>query len=114
MPPTWRIYYADGSTFDSTQGEPVDAPLDGFICAVGYTAVGKRYITHGKNHYIWHEEEQEWWAIDWHGILDRVRMFAREDKNPFPAYKEGRMVGDQRFQELMNLAHRDPDFPQGR
>jgi len=28
---TWRIYYADGSTFDNTQGNPEDAPTTGVI-----------------------------------------------------------------------------------
>ena len=114
MPPTWRIYYADGSTFDSTQGGPEEAPLDGFVCAVGYrcAATSERYITYGKNHYFYNEEGDEWWGIDWHGMLDRARMYSREKSNPFWAYKEGRMVDDDRFRELMALAHRDPDFPQ--
>jgi len=25
----WRIYYDNGSTFDSTQGEPHEAPAEG-------------------------------------------------------------------------------------
>jgi hypothetical protein len=32
--PAWRIYYADGTTFDSTDGAWEDAPLDGVICVV--------------------------------------------------------------------------------
>jgi len=32
----WRIYYADGSTFDSTQGTWADAPPFGVQCIVWY------------------------------------------------------------------------------
>jgi len=33
---SWRIYYADGSTFDSTQGSWADAPAFGVQCVVYY------------------------------------------------------------------------------
>ena len=100
----WRIYYADGSTFDSTQGEAKDAPADGFICVVGYTPAGNRYICHGKNHYYFDEEKQIWFGFDWHGVLDFVRWKC--------GFKEGRMMDGDSFREVMNNAHRDPDFPQ--
>lgn len=32
----WRIYYADGSTFDSTQGTMAEAPAFGVQCRVWY------------------------------------------------------------------------------
>lgn len=32
----WRIYYADGSTFDSTQGSWAEAPPFGVQCVVWY------------------------------------------------------------------------------
>lgn len=105
--PDWRIYYADGSSFSSDQGGPEDAPQLGFICAVGYGPDGARYITHGFNHYRWDTETRQWWGMDWHGVLDRLRM-----GGDFTAYKEGRMVGDVTFRDLMTRAHRDPDFPQ--
>jgi hypothetical protein len=34
----WRIYYADGSTFDSTQGTMAQAPPFGVQCRVYYHA----------------------------------------------------------------------------
>lgn len=36
----WRIYYADGSTFDSTQGQWADAPPFGVQCVVYYHVAG--------------------------------------------------------------------------
>lgn len=102
----WRIYYGDGSTFDSTMGGPQDAPVAGFICAVGYSRHGTRFIAHGYDFYRWEPGDQVWLGIDWWGIVDRLR-FGGE----FIGFKEGRMVSADRFQELMNTAHRDPDFP---
>jgi hypothetical protein len=32
----WRIFYADGSTFDSSQGAWADAPPFGLACVVWY------------------------------------------------------------------------------
>lgn len=111
MPPTWRIYYDTGATFSSEDGAPEEAPNMGFICVVGYTLEGARYITHGFNHYRWDPPTAVWWGMDWHGVLDRLRFTGAERDNPFFAYKEGRMVSDVLFKDLMTRAHRDPDFP---
>lgn len=105
MAPRWRIYYADGSTFDSTMGEPHEAPPEGFVCAVGYDETGTRYIMHGWDFYQWDRDAAQWWGMDRTGLHDRLR------RNLVYAYKEGRTVTKARFQELMNRAHADPDFP---
>ena len=104
LKPNWKIYYADGSTFSSDEGSHEEAPGDGFICVVGYTPAGDRYILHGKNHYRWDDELGMWFGMDWHGVLDFVRWKCH--------FKDGRMVDGDRFRDLMNMAHRDPDFPQ--
>lgn len=33
---SWRVFYADGSTFDSSQGSWADAPPFGTVCVVYY------------------------------------------------------------------------------
>ena len=103
--PEWRIYYDDGSTFDSDQGSPADAPSLGFICAVGYDEGGSRYIMHGWDHYTFDQESNQWWGSDTQGLFDRLI------RNKGYAYKMGRTVTKTRYQELMNKAHLDPDFP---
>lgn len=105
MRPDWRIYYDDGSTFDSLDGEPHEAPPEGFICAVGYTPEGSRYIMHGWNFYCYDKETTQWWGCDITGLHDRLR------RNVMYAYKEGRTVASVKWQELMNRADRDTDFP---
>jgi hypothetical protein len=103
----WRIYYDDGSTFDSSQGEPHEAPSHGFICAIGYDQDESRYIQSGWDHYRWDKETHSWWGTDLLGVFDRLR-FNKE----IYAYKEGRTVSKIAFQEIMDKAHRDKDFPQ--
>lgn len=106
MSPEWRIYYWNGATFDSNDGNPVDAPQDGVICIVGYSRHGRRYIACGYNWYRWEPDDRVWLGIDWHGIIDRLRM-----GGGFIAFKEGRMMSNDGFQAMMARAHRDPDFP---
>lgn len=103
----WRIYYSDGSTFDSSDGEPDEAPALGFICAVGYRPNGHRYIMHGWDHYFYDRDTEQWWGCELTGLIDQLRL------NKVYAYKQGRSVESEVFQELMGRAHRDPDFPQG-
>lgn len=47
--PIWKIYYDDGSTFDSNDGEWDEAPLDGVIFVV--EKVGDRTVFHSGNDY---------------------------------------------------------------
>lgn len=107
MSPDWRIYYDDGSTFDSLMGEPHTAPPEGFVCAVGYDETGTRYIMHGWDFYQWDQEGSQWWGMDRFGLHDRLR------RNLVYAYKEGRTVTKKAFNDLMAAADRDPDFPRG-
>jgi hypothetical protein len=112
----WKIYYSDGSTFDWRQGDPLEAPPEGVICIVGYKSNGKRYITHGgaidspskgyAQFYCFDIETEEWWGMDYAGLLDRLR------RNLIYAFKEGRSVRDDLFQKIMHKAHTDPEFPQ--
>lgn len=102
----WRIYYADGNTFDFLDGEPHEAPTEGFICAVGYNEINKRYIMHGWDFYCWDKDSNQWWGCNQCGLFDRLR------RNVLYAYKEGRTVCTSRWDQLMHSAHVDPDFPQ--
>jgi len=105
--PDWRIYYDDGSTFDSNDGLPHEAPSLGFICAIGYDETGKRYIMHGWDYYQWSDEVNQWWGMDLNGLFDRLR------RNLVYAYKEGRTVSRSQWEQIMINANNDRDFPIG-
>jgi len=104
--PQWRIFYADGPTFDSDQGGPADAPCSGFVAAVGYDEAGDRYIMQSWDHYCYDQGSKQWWGCDLFGVFDRLRM------GVMFAYKEGRTVTKETFSEIVTRAHKDPDFPQ--
>lgn len=101
----WRIYYDDGSTFSYKDGDPLDAPTTGFICAVGYDDCDKRYIMHGWDYYHWDRETEQWWGMDLNGLFDRLQ------RNKVYAYKQGRTVTKKQFNDFMNQAHNDAEFP---
>ncbi len=99
----WKIFYADGSVFDSSEGEPADAPKRGIICIVQNDDLVGREIKHGSNWYYWVENERQWWGSDRDGLLDWAM-------NNLPI-KQGRNVSRRRFGEIMDMADKDPGFP---
>lgn len=105
----WRIFYSDGSTFDSEQGKSEDAPAFGVICIVhldkrtGHSNVG-RLILHMKDFYFM--AKGEWRGVDLPGLLDALRNHL-----PFKNYCEGRTVSNIDFDRIMNKAKTDSDFP---
>ncbi len=55
---TWKLYYPDGTTFDSTQGEPWEAPAYPVI-AILQGAV----VEHGRDWYLWRKDYQAWIGV---------------------------------------------------
>lgn len=49
----WRIYYSDGTTFDSTMGEWKDAPVDGVQFVIEYMEDSTKSIHQGEDYYIY-------------------------------------------------------------
>lgn len=100
----WRIYYGDGSSFDSSEGSPLDAPSYGIICAVYPDELVGRAIMHGWDWYYW--VNGQWWGSDIYGVLDRMLH-----NLPLQALKQGRNVSNQVYRKIMTTADKDPDFP---
>jgi hypothetical protein len=104
----WRIYYSDGSTFDSEQGSPEDAPSFGVVCIVQPDPDRKRNIMHGWDWYYYNDVEGNapmWWGCDVAGLHDRLlhNLGVR-------AVKLGRTVSNDVWQKLLKRADLDPDF----
>ena len=117
----WRLYYEKfrddesdlpWSTFDSTMGQPGDAPAFGFLLAVfpdrdrGPNEIG-RYIMWGWDYYFWHPEHQEFWGCNFTGLLDRLMS---RSSLPIGAWFTGRTVHSTIFRQVMDAANADPDF----
>ncbi len=103
----WRIYFSDGSTFDSSQGNPIDASKHGVICIVYPHELIGRIIMHGWDFYYYVPDSPEpWWGSDIHGVLDRAAYHGT-----LYALKYGRNVTNGRYAEVMGMADKDLDFP---
>jgi hypothetical protein len=102
----WRIYYDDGSMFDSGQGGPEDAPGHGVVCIVQPDEEIGRTIMQGWDWYYFHEGDGNWWGCDIHGLTDRLTH-----RLPVRAVCEGRTVATERFRQILRLADLDEDFP---
>lgn len=106
--PNWRVYYADGSTFD---GDVEQAPGVGVIGIVrrdvapaDYPYTNGRELLYGKDHY--------WWVGDrWLG----GDSYGRDDYLRSPGWKKviaGRTVPRVQFEAVKQRMETDPDFPQ--
>ena len=99
----WRIYYEDGSTFDSSQGAPEDAPAFGVICIVETDPTVGRYIWHRNAFYYY--SAGRWFGGDRFDVI--MRLLHRE---PIQALFEGRMTLREVYLSTYKRADQDPDF----
>lgn len=100
----WRIYYGDGSTFDSSQGSPLDAPpLDVQIIVVADDQVG-RQLLHLWDWYYWDHRDNQWCGADIYGLLDQLLW------NHVSAVKQGRTLPQSEFDAIKATALADRDF----
>jgi hypothetical protein len=100
----WRIYYSDGSTFSSDQGEPQDAPPTGVICIRERNASAGSVTRSGKDFYIWNAEAGQWWQSDAVGFWQY--MFEPGPK----VVKFGVNTSDENYNWIMGTAANDPNF----
>lgn len=100
----WRIYFADGSTFSSLEGSPLDAPYKrvAFIL-VSDPDVGRR-IVHGQDAYVW--TGREWWWCSERDAFDHVNESPR-DRRGF----RGQWMHKAEWLAMWDRALADPDFP---
>jgi len=98
----WRIYYGDKSTFDSSMGNPEDAPSTGVICIVQEHKIHGFVVTAFKDFYWrWNDE---WWGSDQAGFWQH--MFDPGVK----IVKFGVSVPTELFAEIMSQASKDREF----
>ena len=99
----WRIYYSDGDTFSSDEGDPGDAPgWSAQIVLVKDEEVGRRLICMS-DYYIYHDAA--WLGVDFVGLMDHL-------VNELCIVKVGRMITKSQWRDLHDLAIADKDFPQ--
>lgn len=101
----WRIYYADGATFDSSQGAPDDTRPTGVAVIVQRDANGSRYIVKGENYYFWGGPLDQWRGADRDAVIEAVI-----EGETVEGFCQGRRQTRVGFHELLRAANADPDF----
>lgn len=101
----WRLYYEDGSTFDSDEGDPFDAPRTGVQVLVLFDEGGHPHLISQADYYYFEPERCAlgWWFADFPGMIDHLHRAAR------PLVLFGRMMQDSQFTEIEKRAL--ADFP---
>jgi len=98
-PVEWRIYYDNGSTFDSKAGAWADAPAWG-IQAVVHTDPNVGWaMVHGGDYYVMASDGVPI-GVDLAGVFDYVA-------NVLGAVKMGRMLSRAEYAEVYQAAKRD-------
>lgn len=121
----WKLYYDDGSTFDSSDGGWLDAPMFGVIAlAAADQYVGREIDTPrvpgSGDYYLWADGVSRPWWVDYGGLIDHlirtgVLSFNQTlaDVTPLQldqaGVKLGRTVSNERFRELWPLIVADAD-----
>jgi len=105
----WRIYYSDGTTFDSTQGSPDEAPAFGVQVILQLSDGGRRRESVSNADYYVYTPSGFWVGADLTGILDRLA-----NRLPFSGFLIGRWDPRDEFLGILRTSEKDPDFPQAR
>jgi hypothetical protein len=99
----WRIWYGDGTTFDSLDGSPKEAPARGVVCiAVADPDLygNGSYVHHLYDFYVL--EKERWKGVDLFGLYDFLLDSG--------LVKFGRMIPSGTYRQIIWDATHDPDF----
>lgn len=102
----WRVYYDDGSTFDSSMGEPHEAPGLGVQVIVQTDPRVGRVLLTRFDWYYYRYDLDEWWASDYFGLLDQL---THDTTRSVGAVRAGRNAAA--YDEILLRAVHDPDLP---
>ena len=103
----YRIYYANGTTFDPNQGEPWQAPGLGVLVIVqDHPMKGERaYLQHMADYYVW--KEKRWQGCD----LFYVWQYLLVNRTDFPKIVlAGETVTNDVYTTAVRRAKDDLDF----
>lgn len=103
----WRIYYTDGTKYDSDMGPPRSAPAYGVGIVVQRLPDRSCNLLRYETFYYWSRDR--WYGGDEYAPFEMLR-----ERRPFTAVRSGRMMPDEGFYALYRAATNDPDFPNPR
>lgn len=99
----WRIYYTNGTTYDSDQGDAGDAPAGTVLAIVQTDEELGRMVLHGWDYYYWHRDE--FYGCDIGGIFTHFVLHTG-----WTRFFSGETVPTPIFRATLERATNDPDF----
>lgn len=102
-PLQWRIYYGDGSTFGSEDGDPAKAPTRNVQVVMQRTPAKHRMMIR-KADFYWFVDE--WYSGDLFGLFDYLI------EPGFKVVKFGRTIATQDFETILRRARADFALPE--
>jgi hypothetical protein len=99
---TWRIFYHDGTTFSSDNGDPVDAPSVGVVCIIQGNIMLGREILNRWDCYFW--DGSRWRKSTFGGAFDALLS-----RQTVESFIEGSIIDNQDFRFIWETAFDDPD-----
>ena len=110
----WRIYYDDGTTFDSNDGKPQDSPPWGAVVVAQPNAKGHARVLVGRNadYFLYNSKRRRWHQVGEIesegavsiGLVDHLAHFAHELTCVRPARW---MADDEAFKTIYAQARED-------
>jgi len=101
----WKIFYADGSTFGSNEGAPVDAPGGGIIAIAQEDDVVGIEISSGNDFYVFDESIGGWGEMDVFGLTQYIL------RPGYKIIKLGQLISTKDYRALMVKIRSDPELP---
>jgi len=103
----WRIYYADGTTYDSDQGDPWDAPATRVILILNrhHDSREAAYFQWMNDYYLW--KDNRWYATDYGALM--FYWFIEKYDHP-RASLAGETVDNETWNRIREIAKADKDF----
>lgn len=98
----WKIYYQDGSTFSSDDGDVSEAPAWGVEVIVEPNELVGRELHVRTDYYLYLKDR--WESVDFIGLIDFLA-------NELGILKIGRIMNRVDYQKILNIAINDSDFP---
>jgi hypothetical protein len=101
----WKIFYVDGGTFSSQDGEPQDAPGWGVAAIAQEDEVVNIQIHQGNDFYCFDEKFAGWYGLDYFGFAQYVSEPGHK------IIKLGDVMPTHKYRELLTTIRDDPDLP---
>jgi len=96
----WRVYYEDGTTFDSAQGEPWESPVWGVVCIAQRTTEYDKVLCSGVPWYVFRSDWGFWQELDTVGFHDVLFNNARH----VTVVRPGRYIKTKQFTDIWQRA----------